>query len=406
MVCRFYNFDQNHSMESPGHLSFNNTELAFKHQSDRELKRSYWLYQLINSNTLVKLGTPITNFVLKIGLPVKGLIRQTIFRQFCGGESIEQCEATINQLAANGVGTILDYSVEGEEIEAVFDQTAEEILKTIARARLSPAKVPFTVFKISGVARFALLEKVNAGVALNELESYELHKVRIRVERICRSAYEAGVPIMIDAEESWIQDAIDHLALEMMLKFNKEKAIVLNTYQIYRHDKLASLQADIILARSNNIFLGVKLVRGAYMEKERRRAAEMGYPSPIQLNKEATDRDYNLALAQCADHCDVVVLVAGTHNESSCLYLTQLLAEKGMQMDDKRFFYSQLLGMSDNLSFNLSAAGYNVAKYVPYGPLKSVMPYLFRRAQENTSIAGQSSRELSLYKKEMRRRGV
>ena len=388
-----------------GKLSFEDTEIAFRHATNMDLRRAYWLFKAININFLVKVGPPITNFAMNIGLPIKGLIKATIFKQFCGGETIEGCNATINNLASGGVGTILDYSVEGEEDERVFDETRDEIIRTIVRAT-GDAAVPITVFKITGVGRFALLEKLDAKQALTSDEEQEWQKVQARVKAICDKAFNAGVPVMIDAEESWIQDTIDLLALNMMRAYNREKIIVYNTYQLYRHDKLASLKADLAVADKEGFILGAKLVRGAYMEKERKRAAEKLYPSPIQPDKASADRDYDAALDFCVNHIDKLAIVVGTHNESSCQLLATLLDSKKIPHNHPHVYCSQLLGMSDNLSFNLANAGYNVAKYVPYGPVKAVLPYLFRRAQENTAIAGQMSRELGLIIKEKKRRGM
>jgi proline dehydrogenase len=384
-------------------LSFENTEIAFRHSTNTDLNRAYWLFKVINVNFLVKIGPPITNFAVKIGLPIKGLIKATIFKHFCGGETIAECSKTIKNLSDGGVGTILDYSIEGEDDESVFDSTRDEIIRTIERAAADKA-IPLTVFKITGVGRFGLLEKLDEGLKLNVDEQLEWQTVQDRVLAICEMAHSEGVPVMIDAEESWIQKTIDHLALNMMRFFNKEKAIVYNTYQLYRHDKLASLINDFGIAEAEEFILGAKIVRGAYMEKERKRAEERGYPSPIQPDKAATDRDYNDALVFCADHVDNLALVAGTHNEDSCRLLADLLDEKSINHKNPHVYFSQLLGMSDNLSFNLADSKYNVAKYVPYGPIKAVLPYLFRRAQENTAIAGQMSRELSLIVKEKKRR--
>lgn len=384
-------------------LSFENTEIAFRHSTNTDLNRAYWLFKVINVNFLVKIGPPITNFAIKIGLPIKGLIKATIFKHFCGGETIDECAKTIKNLADGGVGTILDYSIEGEDDEKVFDNTRDEIIRTILTASKSK-NIPLTVFKVTGVGRFGLLERLDEGVKLSVDEQIEWQTVQDRVLAICEMAHSEGVPVMIDAEESWIQKTIDSLALNMMRFFNKEKAIVYNTYQLYRHDKLASLIQDHTVAEAEEFILGAKIVRGAYMEKERKRADERSYPSPIQPNKQSTDRDYNDALIYCADNVSNIAFVAGTHNEESCRLLADLLNEKQIDHKNPHVYFSQLLGMSDNLSFNLANANYNVAKYVPYGPIKAVLPYLFRRAQENTAIAGQMSRELSLIVKEKKRR--
>jgi proline dehydrogenase len=386
-------------------LNFEDTRIAFKYKSNTELNRAYWLFKVISSNFLTKVGPPITNFFLNIGMPVKPLIKATIFKHFCGGETIPECEGTIEKLDSGHVGTILDYSVEGEEEEQVFDFTCEEIIRTLERSA-GDERLPISVFKVTGIGRFALLEKLDAKISLTNEEQLEFDQVKVRCEKICQKAYDLGMKIMVDAEESWIQDTIDELALDMMRLFNKERVVVYNTYQMYRHDKLADMKADHLIARNSGFLLGVKMVRGAYMEKERKRAEEMGYPSPIQRDKDATDQDYNDALRYCIEHNEDIGIVCGTHNEESCRLLADLLDENEINHNDPHVYFSQLLGMSDNLSFNLSNAGYNVAKYVPYGPIKAVMPYLFRRAQENTSISGQTTRELDLIVKEKRRRKI
>jgi len=387
----------------PSRPSFENTEIAFRNKSTAELTKAYWLFKIIGSNFLTRIGPPITNTALKIGLPITGIIRQTIFAHFCGGETIEGCAPAIQRLAAQRVGTILDYSVEGEDHETVFDATCEEILRTVVYAK-SNANITFSVFKPTGVGRFALYEKVNAGESLTESEKAEYDRVLQRIERICRTCYELGIRVLIDAEHSWIQDAIDDIARAMMRQYNRDEPIVYNTYQLYRHDKLVSLKADYALAETDGFHLGAKLVRGAYMEIERGRAAEHGYPSPIQPDKAATDRDYDNAIRFCLNHLDRIALMAGTHNENSCRLLAEEMDRRNMPRNHSRIHFAQLLGMSDNLSFNLAEAGYNVVKYMPYGPVKAVLPYLFRRAQENTSVAGQSSRELMLITNELRRR--
>ena len=384
-------------------INFDNTEIAFRNKTNSELNQAYWLFKIISSNFLTQVGPPITNFLLNVGFPIQGAIKATIFKQFCGGETIEECEKTIEQLSLGNVGTILDYSVEGEDEEEVFDFTCEEIIRTINRADGDP-RVPITVFKITGIGRFALLEKLDAKQELTAIETEEYARVKARCEKICQAAFDKKVPVMIDAEDSWVQDTIDELALDMMIKFNKDGLIVYNTYQMYRHDKLADLKADYLIAKETGFILGVKMVRGAYMEKERKRAMEMGYASPIQPDKEATDRDYDESLRFCIKHLDQIAIVCGTHNEESSRLLTELIDENNIPHNHPHIYFAQLLGMSDNLSFNLSDAGYNVAKYVPYGPIKAVMPYLFRRAQENTSVAGQTGRELGLISKEKARR--
>jgi proline dehydrogenase len=382
---------------------FNNTAISFQAKSNAELRNSYILFKAIGYNWLVKIGPTLINAAFALKLPIKGLIKNTIFKQFCGGESINDCDKIINLLYQFNIGTILDYSVEGEEREDVFDATAIEIIKTIEKAK-GNVKIPFCVFKTTGIARFALLEKVSANEKLTPDEFAEFERVKNRVNKICGAAFAANVRIFIDAEESWIQTAIDDLADNMMAVYNKQNAIVFNTIQLYRHDRLEYLKKSFNKAQLGNYYYGVKLVRGAYMEKERKRALEMGYIDPIQPNKEASDRDYDLALKFCVENINRISICAGTHNDKSCLLLVKLLNEYNISKNDKRVYFSQLFGMSDHLSFNLSNAGYNVAKYLPYGPVQSVLPYLFRRAQENTSVAGQAGRELVLITKELQRR--
>jgi proline dehydrogenase len=386
-------------------VSFENTEVAFAHKSNYDLKKAYWLFKLVGNPFLVKVGKVSVTVALKLGLPIGWAMRKNIFAQFCGGETIAECANTTKILDGLGVGTILDYSVEGKESEGEFDHTADEIFATIQTAK-GNANIPFCVFKVTGIARHALLEKVNLGSSLSAQEKDEFELVKNRVNRLCKAAFEANTPIFIDAEESWIQDAIDHLAEDMMALYNTNRAIVYNTAQLYRHDRLAYIKAAHERASNGGYYFGVKLVRGAYMEKERNRADEMGYPSPIQATKEDTDRDFNAALVYCISNIDKIAICAGTHNEESSALLTKLIDEKGIDHQDPRVYAAQLFGMSDHLSFNLSHSGYRVAKYVPYGPIREVIPYLIRRAEENTSVKGQTGRELGLIIKELKRRKV
>ena len=382
-------------------ISFDNTENAFKAKTNSDLNRSYWLFKMVGNPTLVSISAKLAPIGLNIGF--KGLIKATIFKQFVGGENITECSKTIAELGKYNIGTILDYSVEGKESEADFDACCKETIETIHNAK-NDKNIPFCVFKVTGLARFAILEKVSANQKLSESEAQEFERIKQRVHSICKEAHAANQALFIDAEESWIQPAIDDLADENMLLFNKEKAIVYNTFQLYRTDRLSFLKETIAKAKQQNIHVGAKLVRGAYMEKERERAQAMNYASPIQTTKENTDKDYNLALDECIAHIDMMGLCAGTHNEQSSMYLTQLMDKKGIQKNDKRIYFSQLLGMSDHISYNLSIDGYNVSKYVPYGPVKEVLPYLIRRDQENTSVKGQTGRELGLIIKEKNRR--
>lgn len=384
-------------------LNFADTSIAFAHKNNAELNKAYWLFKLMNNPSLVNIGTSLANWAIKKKLPVKGLIKATVFNQFCGGETIAECLPTIEALGRFGIGSILDYSVEGKHTDKEFEDGVEETIRTIEIAA-NNAHIPFAVFKVTGIASFDLLAKVNNKNVLNDTEQNAWELVKSRVKRICSKAASLNQPVFIDAEESWIQDAIDVLAHEMMLIFNKEKPIVYNTIQLYRHDRLQFLQSAYSTAQKEGYKLAVKLVRGAYMEKERERAQKMAYPDPIQPNKAACDRDYDRALSFCIEHIHQMGLCAGSHNEASNLLLARLIDEKQISRNHPQIWFSQLYGMSDNLSFNLAASGYNVCKYLPYGPVHSVLPYLTRRAAENTAMAGQMSREFTLIATERNRR--
>jgi proline dehydrogenase len=384
---------------------FEDTSVAFASKSDASLRKTYWLFNLMNQARVVNLGTFFIKLALKLNLPIKNLIRITIFEQFCGGETIRDCDSTISSLAKSGIGTILDYSVEGEDNEQSFDETAKEILKTIDKAAES-GQIPFSVFKVTGIASSELLEKVQRKEHISDSDKIQFERAKERMKTLCAHAFEKNVRIFVDAEESWIQGIIDELTYEMMAEFNKESAIVYNTYQLYRHDTLEALKGAYLKARQRGYILGGKLVRGAYMEKEQLRARENEYTNPIHASKEATDADYNAAIDFSIENLKHISVCLGTHNEYSCQYCAAKMEKLGIDRSDQRIWFAQLLGMSDNISFNLAKANYNTAKYVPYGPISAVLPYLIRRAEENTSIAGQSSREFILVKSELKRRGI
>jgi proline dehydrogenase len=390
-------------MDAKPQISFEDTAVAFSYKTDAALRKANFIFSLVNHPWISGLATGAVKLGLQLRLPIEALIKKTAFDHFCGGESIEKSEEAIKKLAAFGVGTILDYSVEGEDSEADFDHTMEEILLTIEKASTSQ-NIPFSVFKVTGIGSFSILEKIQNRESLDPQQQKAWENLQARVDTICKKAHLHSVAVLIDAEETWIQTSIDALAYNMMQKYNREKAIVFNTYQLYRTDSLANLFMAHHNAMSHSYFLGAKIVRGAYMEKERDRAEAMNYPSPIHPTKETTDAAFNEALAFCISHHDKISVMCGSHNEYSNLYLTELMEKKGLLPRDPKIWFAQLYGMSDNISFNLAKADYNVVKYVPYGPVRSVMPYLFRRAAENTSVAGQSSRELTLIRKELKRR--
>ncbi len=397
-------------------ISFENTEVAFKYKPDKELKKAKFLFTTMAKSWLVKLGTKITPWIIKTGLPINGVIRNTIFSQFVGGETLSETSDVVKKLDPFNVQVILDYGVEGKEGEENFDHATDEFIKVIKYAASEP-HVPFMSIKLTGLSRFALLEKlhdnanyndtVNGIVSTSELtegEKQEWRRVVDRLEKICNAAIESDTGVLIDAEESWIQNPVDALTMQMMQKFNVGKAVIYNTVQLYRHDRLQFLKDSYKASVRNNYLLGVKPVRGAYMEKERKRAILLNYASPIQPDKEHTDADYNAALEFCIEHLKNVFMIIASHNEFSNLYATELMKKNGIAPGNNHILFSQLYGMSDNITFNLAEAGFNASKYLPFGPIKDVIPYLMRRAQENSSVSGQTGRELSLIKRELKRR--
>lgn len=405
---------------SVSEISFNNTEFAFQYKTDKELKQAKRLFKLMGSPLLVQIGTRVTPWSIKMGLPVKGIIRNTIFKQFTGGETLQQTADVAKVLGKYQVDVILDYGVEGGEGgDKEYDNAASEFIKVIDYAATQP-NIPFMSIKVTGLTRFSLLEKLDALMhertgslikkylgaleALSHEDREEWHKVRLRIMRVCEKAAEKNIGMLVDAEETWIQDPVDALVMLMMDSFNKDRAIIYNTIQLYRHDRLGFLQDSISAAKERGFMLGVKLVRGAYMEKERKRAEENDYPSPIQPDKESTDKDFNAGVNLCIENLASVSLLIATHNEPSNMLAVNKLNEAGIPLNDSRVHFSQLYGMSDNITFNLAQAGCNVSKYLPFGPIGDVVPYLMRRAQENTSVKGQTGRELGLIEKELKRR--
>ncbi|WP_336517653.1 proline dehydrogenase family protein [Pollutibacter soli] len=403
-----------------GSISFDNTKNAFAYKSDKELKKAHFLFSSMGYQFLVSVGIRLTKWAIKMRLPVNGIIKNTIFQQFVGGETLAQTAPVARKLGEFNVQVILDYGVEGgESSESAFDHACEEFIRVIRYAATQP-NIPFMSIKVTGIARFSLLEKLDKSAeeqsgslmkrfaaaydSLTKEEKGEWDRVKERIHKICTAAGSLKIGVLVDAEETWIQDPVDVLTMQMMDEFNKQKAIVYNTIQLYRHDRFSFLKDSITAAEQRSFVLGVKLVRGAYMEKERARAEANGYPSPIQPDKGTTDKDYNAALRLCVDHIDNVSFIVASHNEYSNLLATELLDEKGYSHRHPHVHFSQLYGMSDNITFNLAGAGCSVSKYLPFGPIRDVVPYLMRRAQENSSVAGQTGRELGLIKKEIARR--
>jgi proline dehydrogenase len=382
---------------------FDNTEIAFRLKSDSELERAYFLFKMISKEPLVKIGTAVTKFALNINLPVEGLIRSTVFDHFCGGVNESDCMSTVDKLFDAGVSSVLDYSVEGKEEERQFDATANKVIELIKFAK-NKEGMPFSVFKPTGFGRFHIWQKITEKQPLTDDEKMEWGKIEERYEKVSKEAHDANIRLLIDGEESWMQDAADELCERMMEKYNKEKPIVFNTLQCYRWDRFEYLKSIHQRAKQKGYKLGFKIVRGAYMEKENDRATEKGYKTPICESKKATDDNFNQVMKYIMDNLEDIELFVGTHNESSTYSAMDLMEQKNIAKSDDRIWFGQLFGMSDHITFNLGAEGYNVAKYIPFGPVKDVMPYLIRRAEENTSVAGQTSRELTLLKKEKERR--
>ena len=409
-------------MKNDAAISFDNSELAFQYKSNKELKEANLLFSLMSKPILVKWGTKITPWAIKNRLPVRGIIKKTIFKQFAGGETLEQTAAVAAMLAKYHVQVILDYAVEGgDEGDTEYDHAADEFIKVIDYAATQP-NIPFMSVKVTGLTRFSLLEKMDnlmhtkqgslikryeaALEELNESDRSEWERVRSRLYKVCEKADAKNVGMLIDAEETWIQDPVDALITLMMDSFNKKRAVIFNTVQLYRHDRLPFLRDCQKAAAERGFILGMKLVRGAYMERERNRAQERGYLSPIQPDKTSTDRDFDESVRFCIDNIDRICTIISTHNEESNLLGARLLIEKGLPTSHPHVHFSQLFGMSDNITFNLAYAGCNVSKYLPFGPIEDVVPYLMRRAQENTSVEGQTGRELGLIHKEIKRRGL
>lgn len=384
-------------------MNFDNTQIAFESKSNQELKRANLLFSSMAIPWLTRIGIQATLWSLRVGLPIRGIIKQTIFNHFCGGETLPEAQQTAETLKRYGISVIMDYGVEGKSSEDEFEKAVESFLTTIRFVADKP-NIPFVSLKVTGFADFNLLEKVHSGESLTSAEIEAFERVKQRIHRICLEASLHGKMILIDAEESWIQQPVDDLADALMAEFNKSEMVVFNTFQLYRHDRLDFLRKSFQKAQSEGYLLGAKLVRGAYMEKERDRAASMGYVSPIQSSKSDTDRDFDLGVQFCLHNLNKLHLFIGTHNEKSCLDAIAEMEKFGISKQDSRVHFSQLYGMSDNISFNLSKEGYKVSKYLPYGPVGDVIPYLMRRAQENTSVAGQTGRELSLIRKELKRR--
>ncbi len=382
---------------------FDNTETAFALKSDSELERAYFLFKMISKEPLVRIGTAVTNFAIKAHLPVQGLIRATVFDHFCGGVSEEDCLPVVDKMYAKKVCSVLDYSVEGKEEEAQFDAVLEKTMKLLEFSDQKDA-MPFGVFKPTGFGRFLVWQKKTEGIALTPEEQKEWERIEERFDLVCQKAYDCDVALLIDGEESWMQDAADDLVAKMMRKYNKEKAIVYNTLQLYRHDRLDYLQRLHEESKVYGFKIGIKIVRGAYMEKENERAQEKGYPTPICKDKKHTDQNFDKTMKYILENIKDISVFVGTHNEDSSYLAMKLMNELNIEKNDPRVWFGQLYGMSDHISFNQAALGYNVAKYLPFGPVRDVMPYLIRRAEENTSVAGQTSRELNLLSQEKKRR--
>mgnify|MGYP003333186492 CR=1 FL=1 len=384
-------------------LDLEDTETAYQARSDSELKHTFRLFKTLNNNFINQLGILTARLAYSMHLPLDFIMKRTLYGQFCGGESLNECSAVVAKLHTYGVKVCLDYAVEGEHSELGYEQTSNELMRMIEFSS-SRDEIPFVVFKPTGIASAQLLEAISRGQNLTESQILQWKGSKERFSKICAASYKAGKRLFIDAEESWLQPAIDDMSEEMMKRFNVDWPCIHNTLQFYRHDRLEFLERSLIRAREEGYSFGVKLVRGAYMDREKERARTLGYEDPIQPNKQSTDHDYDKALKLCVDNLNHVSLCAASHNEKSSLFLVKLMKDRGIERHHSNIYFSQLYGMGDHLSFNLAKSGFNVCKYLPYGPVGSVMPYLMRRAEENTSIGDQMSRDLRLLKMEIGRR--
>ena len=384
-------------------VHLDNSAIAFRYKDDRQLNTAYRLFKAMSVPFMASVGKGLMRLALSLRLPVTGLFRATIFRQFCGGESLQECLGSVSTLHKFNVMSYITYAAEGKENQTEFERSVKELVRVISSIKDQPA-IPFAVFKITSMASYDFLEKVSSGVQLTEAEQKEWEAVRRRVDAVCKAASDAGKPINVDAEETWIQPALDQLTEEMMAKYNRERTLVFNTFQMYRKDRLAFLRTSWEKANREGYHFGAKLVRGAYMEKERVRAEQMGHPSPIHDTKEDTDKAYDEAVRFCLDHLEGNLLLMGTHNANSITKLTEEMEKRNISKEDPRIFTAQLLGMSDNITFNMANEGYHSVKYVPFGPIREVIPYLLRRADENSSVQDQTGRELHLLEKEIQRR--
>ncbi|WP_040574537.1 proline dehydrogenase family protein [Pontibacter sp. BAB1700] len=380
-------------------------KIAFSNKTDEELKLAHFLFRMMGKPTLVKLGGIATVWALKLGLPIKGLVKNTIYRHFCGGETAQQAQLAIRRMAKAKVYTVLDYAAEAKEDEDGFDYVLDEIMRNIRLAKVT-GEIPYISVKLTGIGSRDIFQKLQEGELLTAEETAAFQRTENRLDLICKAAFEANITVYIDAEESWLQQAMDELAEKMMLRYNEHRAVVFNTLQMYRTDRIAYLTDLLKRSEGYDVVLGIKIVRGAYIEKEQERAAEYGYPSPVFSIKADTDHSFDKAIDICLQNLHRVELCAATHNEASTRYLVNQINRRGIADHRKCIYFSQLYGMSDNLTYNLASAGFNASKYLPYGDVATTLPYMIRRAEENTSIAGQMGRELSLLEAEMKRRGL
>ena len=384
---------------------FSDTKEAFSLKSNFELNRAFFLFKIIGNSTFVKLSTSLTNFALKFHLPVTPIIKATVFDHFCGGVSKEDCIPVINKMFIKNVYSVLDFSTEGFNSEKEFDDCLRKKTSIIEFAK-NRKEIPFAVFKPTCLGSTDLFKKVSKFEKLNELENDSWNRVIQRFDKVCSKAFKQNIKILIDAEEVEVQNAIDELAIKMMRKYNLTSPIVYNTVQMYRKDRLSYLDEMISNQLNDGVIFGLKLVRGAYMEKERNLAVSMNVESPICDSKNDTDKNFNSGLDFVFNNLNRISFVCASHNEDSILKVMNMMESKKLKSNDNKIWFGQLYGMSDNISFNLASKNYNTFKILPFGSVKNLMPYLIRRAEENTSVQGQTGRELQLILKERKRRAL
>lgn len=377
------------------------SDSAFSHYSISQLRRTKVLFKILQNPLVSWFSGFVPHIPILLRLPfVKSLIKHYIFSHFCGGEDWKEVHQSALKLQKQNILSSLDYSVECKQTEQDYETTKKVLLNVLEEAK-NLSHIPFCVLKITGLGRFALLEKIHNGQTLSDNEKAEWQRVQSRFDSICEKAVDCNTKLLVDAEESWIQKPIDNIVKRAMKRHNQNEPMIYNTYQLYLKAKYEQLKTDWEKAKEKGYILGSKLVRGAYMEKETKRAVKMHLPNPIQPSKAKCDQDFNDSLKFCLKHIDDFGIYIGTHNIESTQKARQLMQEYGIAKSDERVFFSQLLGMREILSYELAQQDYLVSKYTPFGKIAEVIPYLLRRIQENSSVKDQLNDEIKVITREL-----